>query len=139
MAKTAKPIFVQKVLNEDAQFTNSDAIGTSKALYTAEATDGGLCNSISVTNTDSAAISLQLFLTPSGGSARLLGTVEIPGLAGTLDANPAIDLLADTNIVGKQADGSYAIEPGGALTLENLVQPASTKLVDIVAFCGDYA
>ena len=139
MAKTHKPIFTLEVKNEDAQFTNSDSIGTSKTLYTAEATDGGLCNSISVTNTDSVAIPLQLFITPSGGSARLLGTVSIPGLAGTLAANPAVNLLADTNIVGKQADGSYALEGGAALTLENLVQPGSGKQVDIVAFCGDYA
>jgi len=137
MAKTYKPIFVQTVKTEDVQYTNSDAAATSKDLYTAGA-EGGLCNSISVSSTDTNAVSLQIFLKASGGTARLLGTVEVPAGAGETDGVPAIDILASANIVGKQADGSYAVEALGVISITNVTQVTSSEQIDIVANCGDY-
>lgn len=138
MAVTAKPIFVQTVLTEEAIYTNADSAATAKTLYTAGA-DGGLVNAISVTSDDTSDVNLQVFITPNGGTTNLIGTITIPALSGTTAALPAISLLANANFsIFTQADGSLPVEGLGVLEFSNVEQVTSAKTLTIVGYCGDY-
>ena len=138
MAKVFKPIFVQTVKTEDVQYTNADSAATNKVLYAAGA-EGGLANDISVSSTDTSIVELQLFVKPSGGAVRLIGTVSIPVGAGNTDGVPPVSLLDSANIsIFTQADGSLPLEALGELSISNVTQVTAATQIDIVAFCGDY-
>jgi len=127
-----EPIFIATTKSPGLLIENSD--GTSEQTLFTASTDGALVQSISVSSDDTNAVDVQLFLN-DGTTSHLMGTVNIPTLAGTDGVEANINLLASIN--GLQADGSLILEASHSLTVAALVTVTSAKKVTLVVQGGD--
>ena len=136
MAKIYKPFFATKVLNDHVEFVAADPIVTTKLLTTAGA-DGANINSISVANSDSSAIVIDLLTNANAGSPIVIGSVSIPARAG-YDGNNSINLLDIVKMPFLQADGSLAIQALEEVSVMNNAVLSASQSISIVAFVADF-
>ena len=97
-------------------------------------TDGAIVQSITVTSDDTNAVDLQVFIN-DGTTSHLVGTVNIPTLAGTDGIEPNVNLLQSIN--GLQEDGSLILEASFTLRVAALVTVTAAKTVTLVSQGGD--
>ncbi len=141
MAVTATPIFPQTITNKVVTIVNAD--GTSlKTLYAA-GTNGSKVENILVTNTDTAAYTVQVYVTISA-TDYLIGSVNLPLSAGNTSSAPSINVLQATNNFGTSvnldANGNSYLYLASGSTLKVAVTGAVTaaKTVTFFAQGGDF-
>ena len=136
---TATPIFPQSVQNFAAQITN--ATGTGSVNICAGGTNGTKLESLSVTNTDTAAHDIQLIMTISS-VAYLLATVSIPGSSGNVDTAPSVDIFRSAQWPGLAYDANgnkiLYVANGATLSMQALVAVASGKTINAFASGGNF-
>ena len=132
MATNKSPVFLSITKSPGLLIENSD--GTAEQTLVTAGTDGAIIQSITVTSDDTNAVDLQLFVN-DGTTSHLIGTTNIPTLAGTDGLAPNINLL--TGIRGLQADGSLVLEASFTLRIAALVTVTSAKKVTLVSQGGD--
>jgi hypothetical protein len=139
MAVTATPIYPQAVNAKQQVIVNADGT-TIKALYAA-GSNGSRITNINVTNTDTGAYTLQLFVQISS-TDYLLGSVSIPLSAGNTNAAPTINCLNNSQMpsLPRDAQGNPFIDLPASSTLRIATTGtvASTKTVTAVAFGVDF-
>jgi len=136
MAANTSPIFIATANVAVLDIENAD--GTTLQDLITGGTDGTKVFKINVTSDDTSAVELQLHYLPSGGSASLLGTVDVAIAAGTDGAEAAVNLLASDQIVCTDADGELFIESGDKLQVAATSAVTAAKKVALVCFAGDY-
>lgn len=140
MPVTPTPIFAQTINNSVLVFNNS---GTSiTTLYTAGA-NGSRIESIFVTNTDTAAYTVNVYITQSSTNY-LIGTASIPLSSGNTTAVPTVDLLGAAGNFGTvlnfDANGNtyLFLSSNSILKVATTATVTSGKNLTFVAFGGDY-
>ena len=132
MATNKEPVFISVTKSPGLLIENGDGT-TEQTLVTAD-TDGAIVQSITVTSDDTNAVDLQVFIN-DGTTSHLVGTVNIPTLAGTDGIEPNVNLLKSIN--GLQEDGSLILEASFTLRVAALVTVTSAKAVTLVSQGGD--
>ena len=132
MATNKSPVFISVTKSPCLLIENGD--GTAEQVLFTAGTDGALVQSISVSSDDTNAVDVQLFVN-DGSTSHLMGTVNIPTLAGTNGIEANVNLL--TNINGLQEDGSLILEASFSLRAAVLVTVTSAKKVTLVVQGGD--
>lgn len=135
MSANTNPIFINKANNQEATFVNADGT-TAKDLIVAGA-DGTKINGIAVTSDDTSARVLQL-LVHDGSTAYLVGSVNVPTLAGTDGTTPGIELLSATLMPWLDSEGGFFIPSGYKIQVKPTVAVTAAKTVTIVGFGGNY-
>jgi len=132
MATNKEPVFTDGPQTPVLLIENAD--GTAKQVLITAGTDGALIQSITVTSDDTSAVNVQVFLN-DGTTSGLMGTVNIPTLAGTDGIEPNVNLLNGLN--GLQEDGSLILQASTSLEIAPLVTVTSAKIVTLVSQGGD--
>lgn len=135
MAANTQPIFVKSANNAEVTFVNGDGT-TAKDLVSA-ATDGTKIFAINVTSDDTSARIMQVLI-HDGTTAYLIGSVNVPTLAGTDGTTPAVNLLDPTQIPGLDADGELFLKTGYKLQCKPTVAVTAAKTVSVVCLGADY-
>ena len=139
MATSSAPIFPQAMVNFSAQILN--ASGTGLVVVATAGANGTKLESLIVTNTDTAAHDIQLWLTISSVNY-LLGTIAIPLSSGNTNAAPAVDLLRSAQIPGLAFDANgnryLYLASGTVLSAAALVAVAAAKTVNLFGQGGNY-
>lgn len=92
MAATPTPVFPQTPLSNLTQFTSTTSTSVPTSILAAQ-TNGALIEDILVTNSDTVAHDVNLYITVSSVNYQI-GTISIPSGAGFTDTIPAVNLLA---------------------------------------------
>jgi hypothetical protein len=151
MALSGIPVLPQKpqlytaeLLSTTGGFTfaaNSTTVTNLVSIATI-GTNGALIESIQVSNSDTAAYSLQLLFLPTGGKLLLLGTVNIPLSSGMTTAAPPVQLLNSTNMPGLPKDtnnNSYLLVPAsGLLYVGTTATLTASTQVSVIAVGADF-
>lgn len=141
MVVTATPIFPQTIVNTPVTIVNADSTN-KKTVYTG-GTNGSKVENILVTNTDTAAYTLQFFFTISA-TDYLVASVNIPASAGNLSTVNSINPLATTTNWGPalnlDSNGNPYLYIANGTTLKAAVTGAVTaaKTMTILAQGGDF-
>lgn len=139
MAVTNTPVYPQTITVTPITIVNADSTN-KKTLYTAGA-NGSRIENVSVTNTDTAGYTLNIYIT-QGGTDYLLGTVSLPLSAGNTTAAPTFNLLTNSNfaVLCKDANGNSYLYLSSGSTLKAAVTVAVTaaKTVTFLTQGGDY-
>lgn len=139
MAVSNVPIFPQTITTTAMTIVNAD--GTNKkTLYTA-GTNGSKLEYCYITNTDTAAYTVNIYITISA-TDYLIGTINLPLSSGNTTAAPTINLFANTNLATLNVDpngNKYLMLATGA-TLKAATTGAVTaaKTVAFITQGGDY-
>lgn len=135
MAVNTDPVFENTPNHTEVTFVNGDGT-SSKTIFTADATNGSVITGINVHSTDSAAVTLDLFIN-DGATSYALGAKVVPIGAGSDGSEPAVD-MCDPAFIPFFAGGQARL-PGG-YTIEAAPQAAVTaaKTVTIVSSGADY-
>ncbi len=144
MTVTATPIFPQTLHSTITQFTSTDT-STAKSIFAAGA-NGSAVNSIVVYTNDTTAINLQLGIY-NGSTNFVIGTVNIPAVAGNSNSVPTVDLLRSTQWGGQlylgfnyDANGNKTlfIPSGYSLYMNCIATMTSAKVTNILVQGGDF-
>lgn len=131
-----EPIFQTKPKTVCTVMNN--ASGTAlQTLYTAGATDGSLLDNVAVTSDDTSAVILVVTVN-DGSTDCKVGEVTIPIGAGTDGTTPAVNLFNTTALPFLQTGGGLPLGVSGVLKVNAKSSITSTKIVNLVAFGGDY-
>lgn len=131
--------FPYKLQNAVKQIANSDGT-TVLDVYTAPAASGALLggarvNAITITNTETAAHDVQIFLNVSS-VAYLLGTITVPASAGNLATVAAKKVLLDDYwghwAYDANGNKTFIMLAGAKLQIGLLVLMASAKTMQVV-------
>lgn len=140
MAVTATPVFEQTVKTGEAVILNADTT-TAKDLYTA-GTNGAAVHSITVYSSDTANRDIALTITRSGGSSRMLTTVQIPLSSGDTNAIPPVDLMRHSQMpaLATDAQGNRVLylAAGDKLSINATATITTAKTIIAVAQAGDF-
>lgn len=141
MAVTATPIYPQSLKNSVVTIVNADGT-TKKTVYTAGA-DGTKLESIFVTNTDTAAYTLNVYFNISS-TDYLIGTVNIPLSSGNTTSAPTVNLLSSAGNLGavlnKDPNGNtyLYLQSGTVLKVATTGTVTSAKTVTLTAIGEDF-
>jgi hypothetical protein len=102
MAGTATPIYPQTIQSTCTQLTN--ATGTSPTQIYSAGANGSKIENIAVTNTDTAAYTLNLYI-QIASTNYLIGTINVPASSGNTTSAPSLNLLANSNFLPCNRDG----------------------------------
>jgi hypothetical protein len=138
MAPNTQPIFILKPNMAEVTFVNADGT-TEKDLnsFVSGAADGGKVFAINVTSDDTATVEMQVLI-HDGTTAFLLGTVDVPTLAGTDGSTPAKNLLDPTLVAGLDSDGELFVPTGYKLQVRPKAAVTATKTVTVIGHGGQY-
>lgn len=135
MAANTSPIFVLTANLAEVTFVNAD--GTTAKDLISGGTDGTKVLGIACTSDDTSAVVMQLYV-HDGTTAYLVGSINIPTLAGTDGTEPAVDLLDAAALPWLDADGEFFIPTGYKLQVAPQAAVTSAKTVTVVCFGGNY-
>lgn len=139
MAVTSSPIFPQTLKTNVAQIAPADTTSL-KTLVTAGA-DGTRIDNILVTSTDTTARDLQFVITISAVDY-IIGTLQIPISSGNTNAVPIVSVFPHTQFAGLNQDVNgnkeFYLASGAVLKVKCLTTVTATRLISIIAQCGDY-
>jgi len=113
MAANTTPIFPAAPVSAPVQFLNADGT-TVKQIYAPTLTNGARVIGITVTNTDTAAYTFQLFLR-KGGVNYLIGSGAVPISAGNTNASQAVNLLQQIDAASAGANPFFYDSYGNIL------------------------
>lgn len=137
-------LYTAQLLNATNAFAfaaNSATVTNLVSIATIGA-NGARIDAITVSNSDTAAYTLQLLFLPTGGTLQLLATVTIPLSSGFTGVAPPVQLLSTTNTPGLPKDSnnnSYLLVPAsGLLYVGTTAQITSGKQVSAVAVGADF-
>ncbi len=145
MAANINPIFPIAPVSAVASFVNADSI-TPKSLYTPTLLNGARVDGILLSNNDTIAHDVQLFLRRSSVSYSL-GVVTVPINAGFDAAVPPVNMLA---AIAALSPGSlvFMLDPYGNLVLPldsasalwwaPLVVVTAAKVLNGIVLAGEY-
>jgi len=133
MATNKSPVFLDVIKSPGLEIENSD--GTGEQTLVTAGTDGAIVQSVTVTSDDTSDRDLQVFVN-DGVTSHLIGTVNIPTLAGTDGIVPNVNLLQTLN--GLQEDGSLILQASHVLKIAALVAVTAAKKVVLVSQGGDF-
>lgn len=144
MAANTTPIFPIAPVSVPTQFVNADGT-TAKSIYSPTLTNGARVDKILVTNTDTAAYTLQIFLRKSATNY-LLCSVPIPASAGNLSTVPPVDVFAivsalvASGVFINDAMGNRVLYLDAASSLQAAMTGTITaaKAVNILVLGGEY-
>lgn len=135
----ASAIFIGSVRNQPAQIQNADA--SNKILLVTPGASGSKVEALNIASTDTVARDVQLLVT-KGAVDYILTTVTIPPNSGNLAATPPIDMLSLTNFPGVKRDqdgkGYIMLDSGTTLSMKALTTVTAAKLIQAVAWVGDF-
>jgi len=135
------PLSVAENTQVGCEFVDTDGT-TAQAAVTGGANDS-LILALIATNADSVDADVQVFLADDDTPAnvRLLGTVNVPTLAGTNGTTPSVDLLAGIAGLEKRDDGAFMLGAGQQLQVAPLaaLTESSGEKLTIVPHGGNYA
>jgi hypothetical protein len=109
---------------------------TPFTVYTA-GSEGGRLLAISAVTDDTTAVTVNIYITPSGGSAHRIGQVVVPIGAGTTTV-PSVNLLTAAKLPFLQPDGSLLLEAGAAVSIAANATLTSAKTLWFVGIGIDY-
>jgi len=139
MTVTATPIFPQTINNTFVQILPADTT-TKKTIYTG-GTNGSKIENICITNTDTGAYTLNVYITASA-TDYLIGTVSVPLSAGNTTAAPSINLLALANFLPCNFDAfgnKYMyLASGSVLKVASTTTVTTAKAVTVYCQGGDF-
>ena len=135
MPANTTPIFPLTVQTSAATIVNADGTG-EKALVTAGA-NGTRVDTVSITSTDSAAVTLAVRVN-DGTTSYAVGEIAVPAGAGTNGSALAVKGLSLAFLPWLDASGSLFLRTGWSLRVAAKAAITSTKTVTLVAFSGDY-
>lgn len=139
MAVTTTPIYLQTVINKVVTIVNGDSTNL-KTVY-AGGTNGSRITSFQVTSDDTSNRDLKIYWTISA-TDYLLGIVQIPLTAGTVNNVPTVDLFNSSNFPGLSTDsnGNRYMDIASGTTLKVAVGSAVTtaKTVTVYTYGGDF-
>ena len=141
MVVTATPIFPQTITNKVVTIVNADTT-TLKTLYAA-GTNGTKVENILVTNTDTAAYTVQVYVTISA-TDYLIGSVNIPLSAGNLSTVNSVNLLSTTGNLGPVLNLDSTGNPylylasGSTLKVATTGTVTAAKTITFFAQGGDF-
>lgn len=135
MAGNKQPIFQLAPKTTTMDLDNSDGIALED-LYIA-GTNGSLIDNISVISTDTAEVVLVLTIN-DGTDDFQIGAVAIPTLSGTNGSSPSVNLLDSTLLPFLQSGGGLPLAPNMTLKINATSAVTALKVVNIVAYGGDY-
>lgn len=143
MAANKEPVFILTPLNitQNTQIANTFANGDGTAAkdIVNGATDGTVIQDLICTSSSTGAELIKvLLLDADGGTARLIGTVNVPALSGTNGTTPSVSLLNTTDIpsLAKRDDGALLLAAGQKLQCAP-VAAVDDNLVTITAIGGN--
>ncbi len=132
------PVFPGVVKTAAADIDNADGT-TAVTLITAGAS-GAKVESISVTSTDTGAVTVQLIASVASVDYTI-GEVTIPAGAGTNGSTKAVDLLNATDLPWLRSDGvnRYVLLGAGvALKVKAKAAVTAGKVIHLFAQAGDF-
>lgn len=139
MAVTATPVFVQTPKVTRVTFAAADA-STAKTICTAGA-NGTKVVGIQICSDDTSARVIQLGITRSA-TFILLGSVNLPTLAGTDGAVPAVNAMNATMMPGFPVDNDgeayIFMENGDTLQAKMVTTITAAKTVSVNVISGDF-
>ena len=139
MAVTSTPIYPQTHVTSVITIANAD--GTNKKTIYTGGTNGSLVENISITNTDTSAYTLNIYVT-SGGTDYLMGTINIPLSSGNTTSAASLNLLAQSNFTPLNTDAfgnKYLYLANGAVLKGALTGTiTSPKLITFIAQGVDF-
>lgn len=137
-------LYTAQLLNATGAFAfaaNSATVTNLVSIATIGA-NGALIDGISVTNSDTAAYTLQLLFLPTGGTLQLLATITVPLSSGFTAAAPAVQLLNAISTPGLPKDSNnntYLLVPAsGLLYVGTTAQITTAKQISVVAVGADF-
>lgn len=135
MPANTSPIFGLTAKN--TAVTIVAAGGTTKVDIFTAGTNGGKCTAINVCSDDTATVEMQVFY-HNGTTAILLGTVDIPTLAGVDGVTPSKNLLDALLVPGLDQDGELFLPTGHKLQVAPKAAVTAAKTVSVVGLGYDY-
>lgn len=138
MAVTTTPAYLQTIINKVVTIVNADSTNL-KTVYVAGA-NGSRFTSLLVTSDDSSNRDLKIYWTISG-TDYLLGIVQIPLTAGTVNTVPTVNLFNSTNFPGLSVDsnGNRYMDLASGTTLKVAAGSAVTtaKTITVAGYGAD--
>lgn len=139
MPVVSTPIFPQTIKTGVAQIAPADTT-TLKTLVTAAA-NGTRVDNIFVTSTDTSAKDLQFVVTISSVDY-VVGTLSIPANSGFTNSVPAVSVLSHSQFATMNTDQNgnknLYLASGAVLKVKSLTNVSTSKVISIIAQCGEY-
>lgn len=139
MAVTNTPVFVQTPKNTQITIVNADASG-QKVVCTA-GSNGAKVTALQLCSDDTSARVIQLLIKRSGTSI-LVGSVNVPTLAGTDGTTVAVNALNSTMLPGLPIDNDgqryIFLESGDTLEIKSTTTVTAAKTVSATAIFGNF-
>lgn len=130
------PIFPGSIRNAAIEIDDADTTTLQDLLVAGSG--GTRINSISATTDDDTAVVDLILYYHDGTDDFKIGQVSIPIGSGTDGTNPAISVLNQTDLPFLGDDLSYYISDGSKLRVSLVSTITATKVLHLVAICGDY-
>ena len=135
MPANTSPIFPLTVQTSAVAIVNAD--GTAEKVLVTAGADGTRIDAVSITSTDSAAITLAVRVN-DGTTSYAVGEIAVPAGSGTNGSAPAIQGLSAGSLPWLDASGSLFLKAGWSLRVAAGAAVTSGATVALVAFSGDY-
>ena len=137
MAASAE--FITVANNKFTTFVNADGT-TTKNCWSSSAAKGGLVRGILVATDDVAAVDVQLWYKPAGGSEYLQTTIRVPATSGSVQGVAPVNVLNPTVLpfLDEEPNRAWFFQQNAELRIKVVAAVTAAKTVWVSVYGGDY-